>query len=84
MVVNNLWAYFEADVVQSAWAKLKHSIAQSDDFEGTQHIYIDVIKMITKYVNTIQTMFYFNALKIQRNIHEVIRQSRNFVAFFNK
>lgn len=40
--------------------------------------------MITKYVNTIQTMFYFNALKIQRNMHEIIRQTRNFVAFFNK
>lgn len=40
--------------------------------------------MITKYVNTIQTMFYFNALKIQRNMHEIIRQTRNFVTFFNK
>jgi len=40
--------------------------------------------MVNKYVNTIQTMFYFNALKIQRSIHEIIRQSRNFVVFFNK
>ena len=40
--------------------------------------------MIGKYVNTIQTMFYFSALKIQRSIHEVIHQCRLFVAFFNK
>jgi len=44
----------------------------------------DVIRMVNKYVNTIQTMFYFNALKIQRSIHEIIRHSRSFVAFFNK
>lgn len=42
------------------------------------------MRMITKYVNTIQVMFYFNALKIQRNIHEIIRHTRSFVAFFNK
>jgi hypothetical protein len=35
MVINNLWSYFEADVVQTAWQKLKQGIVQSDDFEGT-------------------------------------------------
>lgn len=34
MVVNNLWGYFEADVVQTAWQKLKQSIVESDDFES--------------------------------------------------
>ena len=40
--------------------------------------------MIAKYVNTIQTMFYFNALKIQRCIHEIIRQSKLFLGFAHK
>lgn len=40
--------------------------------------------MIGKYVNTIQTMFYFSALKIQRSIHEVVHQCKMFVAFFTK
>jgi len=35
MVVNNLWSYFEADVIDTAWSKLKQTLANSDDFEGT-------------------------------------------------
>jgi hypothetical protein len=64
-------------VIQTAWPKLKQSILTSNDFE-------DVIRMINKYVNTIQTMYYFNALKIQRNIHDVIRECRNFVLLVYK
>lgn len=26
MVVNNLWAYFESDVIQTAWVKLRQSV----------------------------------------------------------
>ena len=40
--------------------------------------------MINKYVNTIQTMYYFNVLKIQRNIHDIIRECRNFVSLIFK
>jgi hypothetical protein len=77
LTINNLWSYFEADVIQTAWPKLKQSILTSNDFE-------DVIRMIGKYVNTIQTMYYFNALKIQRNIHDIIRECRNFVSLIFK
>lgn len=34
LVISNLWSYFEADVIQTAWPKLKQSITASDDFEG--------------------------------------------------
>jgi hypothetical protein len=77
LTINNLWAYFEADVILTAWPKLKQSILTSNDFEN-------VIRMINKYVNTIQAMYYFNALKIQRNIHDIIRECRNFVALIFK
>jgi hypothetical protein len=40
--------------------------------------------MINKYVNTIQTMYYFNAVKIQRCIHEIVRQCRSFIILFQK
>jgi hypothetical protein len=32
MVVNNLWAYLESDVIDTAWGKLKLTLANSDDF----------------------------------------------------
>jgi hypothetical protein len=35
LVISNLWSYFEADVIQSAWPKLKQSISVSDDLEGS-------------------------------------------------
>ncbi len=73
LTINALWSYFEADVIQSAWLKLKSTILGSSDFE-------DVIRMIGKYVNTIQTMYFFNALKIQKNIHKIIWSCRNYVA----
>jgi hypothetical protein len=34
LVISNLWSYFEADVIQSAWPKLRQSIIASDDLEG--------------------------------------------------
>ena len=77
LAMGSLWAYFEADVVETAWLRLRESILSSSDFE-------EVIRMISKYVNTIQAMYYFNASRIQRSITELVRECRSFVAFLHK
>ena len=37
---------------------------------------IDLIKMVNKYIKSIQTMFFFNVPKIQKNINEIIKYLR--------
>jgi hypothetical protein len=38
--------------------------------------YLGLIRMVNMYIKSIQTMFYFNVPKIQKNINELVKHSK--------
>lgn len=69
MVISQLWKYLQSDVIDTTFHKLKESLGKTDDFE-------DLIKMVNKYIKSIQTMFFFNVPKIQKIINEIIKHCK--------
>ena len=69
MVISQLWKYLQSDVIDTTFQRLKESLGKTDDFE-------DLIKMVNKYIKSIQTMFFFNVPKIQKIINEIIKHCK--------
>ena len=69
MVISQLWKYLQSDVINTTFQRLKESLGKTDDFE-------DLIKMVNKYIKSIQTMFFFNVPKIQKIINEIIKHCK--------